>query len=31
MYRALGANILDNWRTVLLAGNGLMKLVKKSS
>jgi GNAT superfamily N-acetyltransferase len=31
MYRALGANILDDWRTVLLAGDGLLELVKKSS
>jgi GNAT superfamily N-acetyltransferase len=29
MYRALGANFLDEWRTVLLAGEGLKKLVAR--
>jgi hypothetical protein len=29
MYRALGADFLDEWRTVLLAGEGLKKLVAR--
>jgi GNAT superfamily N-acetyltransferase len=29
MYKALGANFLDDWRTVLLAGEGLKKLVAR--
>jgi hypothetical protein len=29
MYGALGANFLDEWRTVLLAGEGLKKLVAR--
>jgi GNAT superfamily N-acetyltransferase len=28
MYRRLGADFLDEWRTVLLAGDGLKKLTK---
>jgi GNAT superfamily N-acetyltransferase len=31
MYKMLGANFLDEWRTVLLAGEGLKKLVKRDS
>jgi GNAT superfamily N-acetyltransferase len=31
MYRALEANFLDEWRTVLLAGEGLKKLVARDS
>jgi GNAT superfamily N-acetyltransferase len=27
MYKTLGADFLDDWRTVLLAGDGLKKLV----
>jgi hypothetical protein len=29
MYRALGADFLDEWRTVLLAGEGLKKLLAR--
>jgi hypothetical protein len=28
MYRRLGADFLDEWRTVVLAGDGLKKLKK---
>jgi hypothetical protein len=28
MYRTLGADFLDEWRTVVLAGDGLKKLKK---
>jgi GNAT superfamily N-acetyltransferase len=31
MYKALGADFLDDWRSVLLAGNGLRKLMEKDS
>jgi GNAT superfamily N-acetyltransferase len=31
MYKALGANFLDEWRSVLLAGDGLRKLAEETS
>jgi diamine N-acetyltransferase len=31
MYKALGADFLDDWRSVLLAGDGLRKLMEKDS
>jgi GNAT superfamily N-acetyltransferase len=31
MYKALGSEFLDGWRTVLLTGDGLHKLAEKSS
>jgi GNAT superfamily N-acetyltransferase len=31
MYKALGADFLDDWRAVLLAGDGLRKLAEKAS
>jgi hypothetical protein len=31
LYKALGADFLDDWRTVLLAGDGLRKLAEKVS
>ena len=31
LYKALGADFLDDWRTVLLAGDGLRKLAEKAS
>ncbi len=31
MYKALGADFLDEWRTVLLTGDGLRKLAGKAS
>ena len=31
MYKALGADFLDEWRTALLAGDGLRKLAEKDS
>ena len=31
MYKALGADFLDDWRNVLLMGNGLRKLAQKAS
>jgi GNAT superfamily N-acetyltransferase len=31
LYKALGADFLDDWRTVLLAGDGLRKLAGKAS
>jgi GNAT superfamily N-acetyltransferase len=31
MYKALGADFLDDWRSVLLAGDGLRKLMRKDS
>jgi GNAT superfamily N-acetyltransferase len=31
MYKALGAEFLDDWRSVLLAGEGLRKLMEKDS
>ena len=31
LYKALGADFFDDWRTVLLAGDGLRKLAEKAS
>jgi GNAT superfamily N-acetyltransferase len=31
MYKALGADFLDDWRSVLLSGDGLKKLAEKDS
>ena len=31
MYKALGADFLDEWRSVFLTGNGLRKLAEKAS
>lgn len=31
MYKALGADFLDDWRSVRLAGDGLRKLAEKDS
>ncbi|MGD0791526.1 MAG: GNAT family N-acetyltransferase [Terriglobales bacterium] len=31
MYKALGADFLDEWRSVLLTGDGLRKLAEKAS
>jgi GNAT superfamily N-acetyltransferase len=31
MYKSLGAEFLDNWRSVLLLGDGLRKLAEKAS
>src|ERR1700730_8567043 len=31
LYQALGAEFFDDWRTVLLAGDGLRKLAEKAS
>jgi hypothetical protein len=31
LYKALGADFLDDWRSVLLAGDGLRKLMEKDS
>ena len=31
LYKALGADFLDDWRTVVLAGDGLRKLAEKAS
>ena len=31
LYQALGADFFDDWRTVLLAGDGLRKLAEKAS
>jgi ribosomal protein S18 acetylase RimI-like enzyme len=31
LYKALGADFLDDWRTVFLEGDGLRKLAEKAS